>query len=81
MSSGRVGLVAPAASTWQSGSYRSCGGEALVRNAPPLPTHPPLICKVRDFPIDFYQRDGDDAAGVMEALGHEKFNVVGWSGV
>eukprot|EP00967_Tisochrysis_lutea_P108650 scaffold168431_cov30-Tisochrysis_lutea.AAC.2 len=34
---------------------------------------------VRDFPINFYQRDADDAAAVMRALGHEKYAVMGWS--
>ena len=33
----------------------------------------------RDFPIDFYQRDADDAAAVMAALGHTKYAVMGWS--
>ncbi|EOD25067.1 Valacyclovir hydrolase [Emiliania huxleyi CCMP1516] len=34
---------------------------------------------VRDFPPDFYQRDADDAAAVMRALGHERYAVMGWS--
>jgi len=34
---------------------------------------------VRDFPTDFYQRDADDAAAVMRALGHERYAVMGWS--
>ena len=33
----------------------------------------------RDFPVDFYQQDADDAAALMEALGHKEYNVVGWS--
>jgi pimeloyl-ACP methyl ester carboxylesterase len=33
----------------------------------------------RDFPIDFYERDGDDGAALMAALGHEKYAVMGWS--
>jgi valacyclovir hydrolase len=33
----------------------------------------------RDFPLDFYQRDADDAAAVMKALGHDRFAVMGWS--
>jgi valacyclovir hydrolase len=34
---------------------------------------------VRDFPVDFYQRDADDAAAVMRALGHDRYAVMGWS--
>jgi len=34
---------------------------------------------VRDFPLDFYQRDADDAAALMAALGHEKYAVMGLS--
>lgn len=34
---------------------------------------------VRDFPLDFYQRDADDAAALMAALGHKKYAVMGWS--
>ncbi|KAL1511169.1 hypothetical protein AB1Y20_005985 [Prymnesium parvum] len=34
---------------------------------------------VRDFPLDFYQRDADDAAALMAALGHEQYGVMGWS--
>eukprot|EP00966_Prymnesium_polylepis_P255975 5913290-Prymnesium_polylepis.1 len=34
---------------------------------------------VRDFPLDFYQRDAADAAALMAALGHEKYGVMGWS--
>lgn len=33
----------------------------------------------RDFPPGFYQRDADDAAAVMRALGHERYSVMGWS--
>ena len=33
----------------------------------------------RDFPLDFYQRDADDAAALMAALGHDKYAVMGWS--
>lgn len=33
----------------------------------------------RDFPIDFYQQDADDAAALMKALGHEKYVLMGWS--
>ena len=33
----------------------------------------------RDFPVDFYQQDADDAAALMAALGHTEYNVVGWS--
>ena len=33
----------------------------------------------RDFPIDFYQRDADDAAALMKSLGHSKYAVMGWS--
>ena len=33
----------------------------------------------RTFPLDFYQRDANDAAAVMAALGHEKYAVMGWS--
>jgi len=33
----------------------------------------------RTFPIDFYQRDADDAAALMEELGHKKYHVMGWS--
>mmetsp|Transcript_10999 Transcript_10999/g.16099 ORF Transcript_10999/g.16099 Transcript_10999/m.16099 type:complete len:323 (-) Transcript_10999:325-1293(-) len=38
-------------------------------------SRPPL----RDFPLDFYQRDADDAAEVMRALGHERYSVMGFS--
>jgi len=33
----------------------------------------------RDFPIDFYQRDADDGAALMKALGHSEYAVMGWS--
>jgi valacyclovir hydrolase len=33
----------------------------------------------RDFPDGFYGRDAEDMAGLMEALGHERFAVLGWS--
>ena len=33
----------------------------------------------RDFPLDFYQRDADDAAALMAGLGHTKYAVMGWS--
>lgn len=33
----------------------------------------------RDFPLDFYQRDADDAAALMKSLGHSKYAVMGWS--
>eukprot|EP00941_MAST-03F_sp_MAST-3F-sp1_P003982 g3982.t1 len=33
---------------------------------------------VRDFPLNFYQRDAEDAAGIMAAMNHEKYNVIGW---
>ena len=33
----------------------------------------------RDFPLDFYQRDANDAAALMAALGHEQYAVMGWS--
>jgi valacyclovir hydrolase len=38
-------------------------------------SRPPM----RDFPVDFYQQDADDAAAVMKALGHAEYNVLGWS--
>ena len=34
---------------------------------------------VRDYPVNFYERDADDAAQVMEELGHTSYNVIGWS--
>jgi len=33
----------------------------------------------RDYPIDFYQRDAEDMAALMAALGYERFGVMGWS--
>jgi len=33
----------------------------------------------RDFPLDFYQQDANDAAALMAALGHSKYAVMGWS--
>lgn len=33
----------------------------------------------RDYPLDFYQRDSEDMAALMMALGYEKFAVLGWS--
>lgn len=33
----------------------------------------------RDFPIDFYQQDADDAAALMKALGFERYALMGWS--
>eukprot|EP00927_Polykrikos_kofoidii_P051906 TRINITY_DN45682_c0_g1_i1.p1 TRINITY_DN45682_c0_g1~~TRINITY_DN45682_c0_g1_i1.p1 ORF type:complete len:292 (+),score=35.01 TRINITY_DN45682_c0_g1_i1:440-1315(+) len=33
----------------------------------------------RDWPIDFYQRDAEDAHAIMQALGYTTFSIVGWS--
>eukprot|EP00756_Hemistasia_phaeocysticola_P037495 Hpha_TRINITY_DN1669_c0_g1::TRINITY_DN1669_c0_g1_i1::g.48718::m.48718/K18399/BPHL; valacyclovir hydrolase len=33
----------------------------------------------RDFPDGFYRRDAVDGAAIMEALGYERYNVIGWS--
>jgi valacyclovir hydrolase len=33
----------------------------------------------RDYPLDFYPRDAEDAANLMTALGYERFGVLGWS--
>ena len=33
----------------------------------------------RDFPSDFYQRDAQDMFALMAALGHGRFNIMGWS--
>lgn len=33
----------------------------------------------RDFPLDFLQRDADDMAALMSALGYPTFNLAGWS--
>ena len=34
---------------------------------------------VRDFPVDFYERDAADAAALMAGLGHSRYAVMGWS--
>ncbi|XP_022094505.1 valacyclovir hydrolase-like isoform X2 [Acanthaster planci] len=33
----------------------------------------------RDFPLDFFHRDGKDAASLMSVLGHDRYSVLGWS--
>ncbi|MGK3747169.1 MAG: pimeloyl-ACP methyl ester carboxylesterase/ubiquinone/menaquinone biosynthesis C-methylase UbiE [Bacillariaceae sp.] len=33
----------------------------------------------RDYPTNFYIRDALDAAKVMQALGHERYSLLGWS--
>ena len=33
----------------------------------------------RDYPMDFYHRDAADMSALMAALGHARFNVMGWS--
>lgn len=33
----------------------------------------------RDFPIDFFERDANDAASLMKVLGHSKYSLLGWS--
>jgi valacyclovir hydrolase len=33
----------------------------------------------RDYPADFYTRDAADMFALMSALGHERFNILGWS--
>src|SRR5471030_105391 len=33
----------------------------------------------RDYPADFYTRDAADMLALMSALGHERFNILGWS--
>ncbi|XP_046362067.2 valacyclovir hydrolase-like [Haliotis rufescens] len=33
----------------------------------------------RDWPLEFLQRDAEDAAAVMNTLGQKKFSVLGWS--
>jgi valacyclovir hydrolase len=43
---------------------RGCGG-----------TRPPM----RDFPADFYKRDAEDVAALVEALGIPRFALAGWS--
>lgn len=37
------------------------------------------IPPTRDFPIDFFDRDARDAAGLMKKLGFTKYSVLGWS--
>lgn len=33
----------------------------------------------RDYPLDFYHRDAADMFALMVALGHQRFDVMGWS--
>jgi valacyclovir hydrolase len=33
----------------------------------------------RDFPAVFYRRDAADVLALMHALGHERFDILGWS--
>jgi len=33
----------------------------------------------RDFPLDFYHRDAADMFALMQAEGHERFAIMGWS--
>jgi valacyclovir hydrolase len=33
----------------------------------------------RDYPLDFYHRDAADMFALMAGLGHERFNILGWS--
>lgn len=33
----------------------------------------------REYPPDFYERDAEDAVGLMKALGFSKFSLLGWS--
>lgn len=33
----------------------------------------------RDYPLHFYRRDAEDALALMDALGHDRFAVLGWS--
>src|SRR5437762_2203359 len=33
----------------------------------------------RDYPLDFYYRDADDMLALMQALGHDRYAVMGWS--
>ena len=33
----------------------------------------------RDYPLDFFHRDAADMFALMSALGHERFNIIGWS--
>lgn len=33
----------------------------------------------RDYPPDFYHRDAGDMFALMSGLGHQRFNIIGWS--
>ncbi len=33
----------------------------------------------RDYPLDFYHRDAADMFALMDALGHSRFSIIGWS--
>lgn len=33
----------------------------------------------RDYPLNFLERDADDAKAIMDQLGYKKFSVIGWS--
>ncbi|XP_072013298.1 valacyclovir hydrolase-like [Amphiura filiformis] len=33
----------------------------------------------RDFPVDFFYRDADDAGKLMDVLGHKRYSALGWS--
>ncbi|KAK6185423.1 hypothetical protein SNE40_007665 [Patella caerulea] len=33
----------------------------------------------RDWPLDYFRRDADDAVGLMKRLSYKKFSVLGWS--
>jgi valacyclovir hydrolase len=33
----------------------------------------------REFPLDFYRRDAADMLALMQALGHDRFDILGWS--
>ncbi|KAG8133267.1 hypothetical protein E2320_011074, partial [Naja naja] len=37
------------------------------------------IPPVRDFPLDFFERDAKDAVDLMQALKFQKFSLLGWS--
>ncbi|XP_042317681.1 valacyclovir hydrolase [Sceloporus undulatus] len=37
------------------------------------------IPPVRDFPLDFFERDAKDAVDLMQALKFKKFSLLGWS--